>query len=200
MKKLTLKQLKGARLKTLRNAEDLIKEAEILYKNGRFPRIIFLCQIAGEEIGKYFIIGSFIVDFIHKGDINWKKFWKRFLSHHEKLETLAFLENILLGMEPPKKYGEYLKKMHQEICLLEQLKQKSIYTDFTNEKFYYPAEVITKKMASDCLRWAHGRLKLIKAFEKELGLDNIINKIKRKDIEISSRILKDIFKSAKIKI
>jgi len=199
MKKLTLKQLKDARLKTLRNAEDLIKEAEILYKNGHFPRIIFLCQIAGEEIGKYFIIGSFIVDFI-KGNINWKRFWKRFLSHQEKLETLTFFENILLGMEAPKKCGEYLKKIQDESRLFEQLKQKSIYTGFTKESPHYPAEIITEKMALSCLHLAQDRLKLIKTFEKELGLDDIINKIKRKDIERSDRILKDLFKSAKMKI
>lgn len=200
MKKLTLKQLKDTRLRTLRNAEDLIREAEILYKNGRFPRIIFLCQIAGEEMGKYFIIGSFIVDFIYKGDINWQTFWKRFFFHHEKIETVTFFENILLCMEPPKKYGKYLKKMHDESCLLEQLKQKSIYTGFTNESSYYPAEIITKKMALDCLHWARGRLKLIKTFEKKLGIDSVIDKIKREDIERQSRVLKDLFKSVKIKI
>ncbi len=89
MKKLSVEQVKIAREKALRNAKDLIKDAELLYENARWPRVVFLCQIAGEEIGKHILLSSLTIRLIAGDEINWKRVWKRLTSHREKLEMVT---------------------------------------------------------------------------------------------------------------
>jgi AbiV family abortive infection protein len=81
---LDLEQLKLGRLVVLKNAEELVVEAEILYENKRWARSFFLSQAASEELGKYMMVVSAIA-FVVGGGMNWELFWKRFRNHRAKL-------------------------------------------------------------------------------------------------------------------
>jgi AbiV family abortive infection protein len=57
----TTEQLEQARTKALANAERLVSDAALLLKNKRWPAALYFCQIAGEEIGKYLMVLSALV-------------------------------------------------------------------------------------------------------------------------------------------
>jgi len=54
-------QLRQAARNAVNNARDLLRDAEILVKHKRWPRSIFLTQIASEEIGKHVMLVSALV-------------------------------------------------------------------------------------------------------------------------------------------
>lgn len=180
MKKLNLEQIKDARVKTLQNAKDLIDDADILYKTNQSPRIIFLCQIAGEELGKYFILSNSALELIYKGSLNWNRFWKQLTSHKFKLKTITLMEDILLNRDPSK---EYVPELQEQVRILEEGKQKSLYSDFTFGMCHHPREVVSKEMIEHCLKWAHGRLNLISNHEKIINDMGTLDKITKEDLE-----------------
>ena len=72
-------------LKTLRNAQELCDESEILLKNDRFARSYSLSHLAREEFSKCFILYRSIVELILENQIDWKKTRRRYRSHKDKL-------------------------------------------------------------------------------------------------------------------
>ena len=65
---------------SIENAERLIKDAEILYKNGRYPSASYLSIVALEEEGKASMLLSRLLE--HK-DIS-KKNWEEKIKDHRK--------------------------------------------------------------------------------------------------------------------
>ena len=175
----TLADIKEARLKALANARELVRDAEILFANERFPRTIFLCQIAGEEMGKYFDLLSAAIDMVVDGDLDWPKFWKWFKSHHEKLKMITFFEDILLDQPCPDGYRD---SVLTQVRNLEKGKQWALYADFIEGVPHHPAELFTREMAANCLKWAQGRLRLVTEFEQETSVAANLEQITREDI------------------
>lgn len=99
MQQLSIDQIKKSRVKALQNAGELIHDAEILFKEERWPRVLFLCQISGEEIGKYIMLSSIFVKKISEVEINWKRVWQRLNSHTEKYELATYMEDIFLEID-----------------------------------------------------------------------------------------------------
>ena len=183
MKKLSVEQVKIAREKALRNAKDLIKDAELLYENARWPRVVFLCQIAGEEIGKHILLSSLTIRLIAGDEINWKRVWKRLTSHREKLEMVTYLEDVFLEQPFTDTLNEYFSELKDEVQQLETFKQKSLYCDFTQEIPHCPTDIIKEEYAQNAIKWAKGRSDLFSKIEEGLKDVNVLDKISKKDIE-----------------
>ena len=90
-------------LKTLRNAQELCDESEILLKNGKFARSYTLSHLAREEFSKCFILYRPIVELIRGNQIDWKKTRRRYRSHKEKLISDRATTLHLFGNELEKK-------------------------------------------------------------------------------------------------
>jgi AbiV family abortive infection protein len=182
MRTLTLDQAKSARRKALQNARELVEEAELLLDHKRWARALFLCQIAGEEIGKYILLNSVVVCMIAGDVINWTRLWKRLTSHQEKLELVTFVEDMFLERPLPDQSEKYKEELEAEVRVLEQGKQKSLYCDFTGEMPHLPSEVIGEDMARNALKWAKGRIQMFSQMEEEWEKAGILEKISKADI------------------
>jgi AbiV family abortive infection protein len=169
MHELTVDELIAGRDKVLQNARELVQESELLLKKGHLARSAMLSQIAGEELGKYIMLASRVVD-IARGDskLTWSKFWKLFTNHKEKLKYIAFFEDIHLLEELP---PNHLEKLINETKELETARQRMLYVDVIEGRFCAPSELWTKNIATNLLNWTKGRLSLISAFHD--GTPNI---------------------------
>lgn len=132
---INIEALKCGRLAALRNAEELVHEAEILYENGAYPRSFFLSQSAAEELGKYVMMVS-AVALILGGVMNWKSFWKRFRNHEDKLGMTIYLEYTRRSTLRPSKY---FKNFPEEKKINAQMRMVALYSDFDGEEFYSPS-------------------------------------------------------------
>jgi AbiV family abortive infection protein len=139
MQKLSIEQIKESRVKALQNADELIHDAEILFKEKRYPRVLFLCQISGEEIGKYVMLTSIFVQLISEVDLDWKKTWKRLTSHTEKYELVTYMEDVFLERNVFADMKKYQDNLKDESKKIDQFKQKSLYCDFTEKIPHCPS-------------------------------------------------------------
>ena len=129
-----LEELKRGRLAALRNAEELVREAEILYDNGAWARSCFLSLAAAEELGKYIMMTS-AVALALGGAINWKTFWRRFRNHKSKLGNILIHEHSLRS---DFKFSEYFKKVPEEKQVNVNMRMICLYSDFDGSEFYKP--------------------------------------------------------------
>jgi len=161
---LSIDQLKSGRLKALQNAKELLKEASILFDNACWARAAFLSQIVTEELGKYLILTSALIEVIVKPkSFSWKKFWRRYLSHKEKSKLISVFEDIALNNIED--FSEYFKELPTISSSLEWGRKKSLYSDYVKNAFYSPTELFTENIATDSLNRAKECMRLIKEFE-----------------------------------
>lgn len=163
-KELTFDQLNEARLKALRNAKELLGDAKLLFAHKRWPRVVFLCRVAEEEMGKYwYLVGARVV--ATAGKIDWKGFWKTFRSHMGKTQRLHHLE--LLGLKG-KHLMRQLLELEKRANELERLRTSALYSDLSAKGFVSPGDVIGEKMAQGALKVNMGRLRLVELLEKKI--------------------------------
>jgi AbiV family abortive infection protein len=170
MRELSLEQLTQGRLKALQNAIDLISDAECLFKDGRWARSVFLSQIAIEELGKYLIIMGAIGNLI-AGQIEWSKFWKRFVNHLEKTGNIFYFDAAL---SPFQEQQEILRNFEKADTDAEEfLKEKlsSLYVDFRNDRFVLPMDEVNEKIAKGAIENAKAVLSFF-----ELGETHVFSK------------------------
>jgi AbiV family abortive infection protein len=153
---LTVEQLKEARIKCLSNAKELIADASLLFANKRWGRSLYLCQIASEEIGKYWIICTAIMDTI-ADRMDWRRFWKAYRSHKTKTKVIVLLETLALSKDYPKDELENLRRI---VDGYRQGGVLAIYSDFLEGRFWAPSDLIDESLASKALTIANGRLRL----------------------------------------
>lgn len=133
---LNIVQLENAFNKTLENCEQLIDDSKILFHNGRFQRSFFLSSIAKEEIGKCAHI-EFIIMIMYSGmQIDWKKFWKIFYTHKLKREYMLYIDHIIEFFVGQKVDIEKQNRIE------EGQKLASLYTDYYNNDFQNPIDII----------------------------------------------------------
>jgi AbiV family abortive infection protein len=169
---LTREQLEEGRRKALENARELVDEAGLLHANAYWPRVVFLCHIAAEELGKYIMLVSAFVELTaDPHDFDWSRFWKRFTSHKQKFTTLSFWEEIRLapnepatGLEPGE---DYFANLGRTVNWLEAAKQKSLYADFFKRSFRTPRDLIGEGTASRALELSQKRVQMMALFEKD---------------------------------
>src|SRR3989442_2589930 len=133
---LTIDQTVQGVTAAIENADQLIDDAKLLLKNGRYARAFSLAVLAEEETAKVLLlIGSLTTTRRPQG---WSKFWKRFRSHNAKYMDALWLDSILI------ENGDELKKYFQDPSKLahyiDLLKQMAFYTEFdrTNKRFLKP--------------------------------------------------------------
>ena len=148
-------RLRQAGVKALQNAEQLIEEAEILYERERWPRVVFLCQIAGEELGKCFISLTAIVRIVN-GTFEEDVYRKRCRTHRSKTGMTDFFESLVFSEQP---LTEFLEQRKGRIERFESLKLASLYTDFVADVPVSPNELIGRELASGMLLLAQNRVK-----------------------------------------
>jgi AbiV family abortive infection protein len=146
----------------LENARDLVKDAQTLAAAQRWPRVLFLSQIAGEELGKVVMCVSAAVEAAH-GSFDRKKFQRRYRHHLSKLKNIMGVENLFLSDE----FEREMAELNEAANDYETGKMLSLYSgqfagdDKHDATVLLPRETIPEKMARDALGMAEGRLKLI---------------------------------------
>src|ERR1051326_3804526 len=150
----TAEQLREAGIKSFQNASELVEEATLLFDHGRFSRSIYLCCIAGEELGKCFISLSAVMN-RRVGKFDEKRYKQRFRTHREKTGILHFFEDVFVSSSDlPIEASDAGAN-----TLIETMKLASLYTDFYGVDARTPSELITKQLTSEVLRLAKNRAK-----------------------------------------
>lgn len=73
-----------------RNAKELLRDAELLGRNGRKQRALALSILALEELAKVPELHDQYLDSTTRTDIeSWKEFWARFVRHQPKQSRIA---------------------------------------------------------------------------------------------------------------
>ncbi len=179
-KQLTRDQLNQARLKALRNTKELLQDAKLLVISKRWPRVVFLCRTAEEEMGKYwFLVGATIVSIA--GKIDWKGFWRTFRNHRDK--TLGILHLELWGFKGTQLIRELLE-IEKRAKALERIRTSALYSDFSTKVFVSPDEVIGEDLAARVLKAAMDRFELIKLIEeKALRSGAVLSSLTKEAVE-----------------
>jgi len=164
---MTKENLINGILKTLRNAQELCDESEILLVNGKFARSYTLSHLAREEFSKCFILYRPIVDLIIGNQIDWKKTRRRYRSHKDKLITDRATTLHLFGNELEKK-GIKKKELFSGIEKSNEWKNISLYVDWSNDKFIMPSDSFSKEKAERNLEIAIYRISLFTPIFTEL--------------------------------
>jgi AbiV family abortive infection protein len=159
--------LTHGRLKTLRNAIDLINDAECLFKEGRWARSAFLSQIAIEELGKYLMAMGAIGNLV-AGQIEWRKFWKRFVSHGEKAGNVFLFDAALSPPHEREEIRGVFEKADTGATEFQKEKLSSLYVDFQGDRFVLPMDVIDEKTAKKGIENAKAVLLFFELGEKEV--------------------------------
>lgn len=167
MSKLSLKQLARGRLKAFQNAVDLIDDAECLFKRGRWARAAFLSHIAIEELGKYLIIMGAIGNLILERS-DWRKFWKRFLSHKAKSENIFYFDATLSLSQKDEEILRDLEKARRDCIKFQKDKLTFLYTDFQDNKFVRPMDIVDKNTANKAIDNAKAVISFFDSREKKI--------------------------------
>jgi AbiV family abortive infection protein len=168
--------------KSLQNARELVKEAELLFDNKRWARTVFLCHTAGEEFGKSVQCFTAVMDHA-RGVLDFVKFRKRFLSHLSKTTTIRFFE-AMMSPEDDHLIDE-IKGLEEEVSALLQGRNATLYSDmFSDGTVFAPSDIIPEKMASDALSWAKGRLAMADVLIKPILESDVL---RAKDEELKKR-------------
>lgn len=87
MQSLDIAALHQLRLAVFDNAEELHKEAKLLFQHKMFSRAYLLAYYCFEELGKIPIIVGVIGKIMVNDQVDWKKVEKRFYSHTAKITS-----------------------------------------------------------------------------------------------------------------
>jgi AbiV family abortive infection protein len=178
---LNIEQFIVARHKILINSRNLIEEATILYNNGKLSRSYFLLTIANEEFGKYILLTGAIVEYL-KGTINWSKFWKKMRDHKVKLGTFEHAKNVLLADDDHFRNPNEINSIIPE---LDDYKMAALYSDFCENDFYEPNEIISEFCVQQLLKQSKY---LITYFETNAPPDDSIRNKRKEDLWFSEKI------------
>ena len=96
------KQMAEIALESLKNARRLYDDALLLREAGRLPSAFMTAGLAADELGKHVLVSSFF-GAREETDEEWRKFWRRFRRHEEKLgdALMGAWAGDLLTDEPP---------------------------------------------------------------------------------------------------
>jgi len=131
------------------NATRLLSDAEILFKEGRYPSAIALAILSIEEFGKTSMLRG--IALANNKDL--KSWWKKYRSHVEK--NSEWINPILIA-KGARKLSDFKKisdKGSEHPYILDQLKQISFYTDcLGNKNWSIPKKVIDKKLCESIIQ------------------------------------------------
>lgn len=137
---------------SIENSFALIKDAEILFQNDRYPRAYSLAQLALEEIGK----SVMLFDFYHKLQMgkrmsfDFKQFRRNFRNHQSKTFESLFLDILMKGNSKSPDFEKVATPIFKNIQknkkgYYDNLKNQSLYVSLINNKFKQPSEIFTNE-------------------------------------------------------
>jgi AbiV family abortive infection protein len=179
--KLDLEALKFGIAKNLRNSQELIDEAEILFERQKFARSYLLSHISIEESSKCAMLLKIIAFIIWEQEIDLKNVRKRYSNHKEKIKNFELL-NLLT-----KKLNYNEEDFNKIIEDTNNSKNDSLYVSWSNENnFILPSEKFNKERAEEKLNSALEYCKLytsisIQLFDNENEIYRILEKTKTND-------------------
>ena len=173
--KLGINNLKEGIIKNINNSQELIDEAEILFKNEKYARAYLLSHFAIEESSKCGMLLKVIAFKVWNEKIDIKIVRKRFLNHKDKIRNYKLLEifneNKIIDLE-------------KEIGKLNNFKNQSVYVNWTNEnEFIMPNEIFDKKMTAEMMEKSLEYVKLytkisVQLINNEVGIFSILRESK----------------------
>jgi AbiV family abortive infection protein len=87
-------QLAELRREALRNAQEVVRDAELLFEHQRYPRVMSLSILAVEECAKIPIIVAVQELLSRNQTVDWMTFARRFRNHGPKLDLIDFFDFI----------------------------------------------------------------------------------------------------------
>jgi AbiV family abortive infection protein len=191
--KLDLNNLKLGIIKNLRNSQELIDEAEILFKNEKYARTYLLSHIAIEESSKCAMLLKIIAFNIWEEEIDIKNVRKRYSNHKEKIKNFELLK-IFIDEKDSNSID-----FDKQIEILNNSKNDSLYVSWSNENnFILPSEIFYKKDAEEKLNSALNYAKLFTSISIKL-MKNEEEIFKILKISKSNEISTEIIKNEKVK-
>jgi len=161
MENLTIKELHLLRLDIFDNAENLQKEAKLLFDNQMFSRAYLLAYFCFEELGKIPIIVGAIAKLQSDEIVDWKKLKKRFYNHTKKISSQNH-HYYMFGMENDFQNNsdvEWLKDAENSVLSSFEKKNLATYVDVKDKKFLLPSKEITKDETEKLISFAFESLK-----------------------------------------
>ena len=153
MNNLTVDTIIDGMIKITSNAQSLVDEGELLFKNGYYSRAYTLSHIAREEMSKLFILFKVGIEIIGEKKYDYKKLQKRLRDHKSKIQFFT-LPVALDGLN-----GEYIKGINKR-------KNDSLYVGYEKELFMLPSEHITEHIARRTLDIATSNIiRMINVYE-----------------------------------
>ena len=153
MENLSIDQLHNLRLAIFSNAENLHKEAKLLWDNGFYARAYLLSHLACEELGKIPIVVGVIGILMQQGTPDFKKAMKRFRSHQAKIDSDDF-HHYVFGIDCDLISDTDLKWIataKAELKSRVDLKNLSTYVDFDASGPVSPIDAVSKDKAGEML-------------------------------------------------
>ena len=136
---------------SLKNATELLAEAEILFEREKFARAYVLAFTALEEISK-----SQLAADVFTGLITDEEFNECFRDHRKKIERMAWAtEDAKHYLAMPEEH--YIEV--QEITFAS--RQSALFVGFKNEKIVSPSAVIGREAARSIIHTAQGAIQRI---------------------------------------
>lgn len=135
-------------LEALVNARRLYDDAVSLRQGDRLPSALMVAGLAADELGKHVLVTSFYNR--DQTDEEWRKFWRRFRNHQEKLgdALLGAWAGDLISEDPPPDAAEF----HQERLL-------ATYVDVTPDgTVSAPSQLVAKGRVDEILSLLQGEL------------------------------------------
>lgn len=144
-------------IKCMRNAQELCDEAEILHEHRKYARSFALSHFAREEFGKSLMLFRVLVDVSAGVKVDWKKLNRRFRDHKQKIVNDSAISAALFGQEL-KNQDLPLEMLFSGTDLKNDRKNRCLYTDWQDDRFSLPSDVVTEKQSERNLSLAIYRI------------------------------------------
>lgn len=205
MKKIRIKNLKrkGENLKVLsnrqifngirmsiRNADNLLDSAKILFRNKKFDISASMAVLAIEEFGKANMLSLLGVKLT--SPLMQLVVWQNFREHDVKLSMaipMAYLFNEkCLNFKKEKRGNSKLDKL---VTSYNKIKKQGLYVDFDEKenRFVTPSRIIKSKTAKDLIDFAQKTLKLYRKLAVAEDYKNFLKLLESMDDEAYLRTL-----------
>jgi AbiV family abortive infection protein len=134
VRRLSAVQMAAIALEALRNSRRLLEDAATLAAQGRLPSAFMLAGLSADELGKHMRVTAF---YSREGtDEEWRKFWRRFRNHTDKLGDVLFAAwaGDLTDEHPPN-----ISEFHKQ-------RLAATYVDLSDDgRVQTPANLVTRR-------------------------------------------------------
>ena len=134
---------------TIRNAQDLCAEAELLHNNRMFARSYALSNFAREEFAKSLMLNKLCIDVMAGYEVDWKKIRKRLLDHKEKHANDLSMTDALFYQSADGDRAKIRKYRLSKDFIDHKNRRKnaSLYVDWDGGKFVSPNDNFTERQS-----------------------------------------------------